>query len=110
MGGDLEDGVRRGVDDPFARAPMLLAELLDDLRAGSGLVPEYPAASAVGEFLDDLGGEAVRIRGHGLGRDDPHQLPVAGRRVFSLRPLDEPARESVSLGLRRAALELLDVT
>ena len=41
---DLEDRVGGGVDDPLAGALMLLAELLDDLRARGGLVAEHAAA------------------------------------------------------------------
>ena len=42
-------------------------------------------------------------------RDDAHQLPVPGGRVLALRALDEAARERGRAGLRRTALERLDV-
>ena len=51
---DLEDGVGRGVDDPLARPLVLLAELLDNLGAGGGLVAEDPAAGALHEPVDHL--------------------------------------------------------
>ena len=43
---DLEDGVGRRVDDPLARLLVLLAELLDDLRARGRLVAEHAARGA----------------------------------------------------------------
>ena len=106
MRGDLEDGVGRRVDDPLARLLMLLAELLDDVRARRGLVPEHAAAGLVHERVDHVVREAVRIGRHRGRRDDAHQLPVAGRRVLALRPLEQPAGDRGSARLRRAALEL----
>ncbi len=44
---DLEDRVGGRVDDPLARALVLLAELLDDLGARGGDVAEHAAAGAV---------------------------------------------------------------
>src|SRR5579862_4612343 len=82
---------------------MLLAELLDDLGAGGGLVAEDTAARAVHERVDDVVGEAVRVRRERRGRDDPHVLPVARRRVLALRSLDEPAGDGGRARLRRAA-------
>ena len=106
---DLKDRVSARVDDPLARPLMLLAELLDDLGAARRLVAEDAAARAVHERVDHLVGEAERIRRHRLGRHHAHQLPVAGRRVLALRPLEEPAGDRRRAGLRRAALERLDV-
>ena len=107
--GDLEDGVGGRVDDPLAGALVLLAELLDDLRARRRLVADHPAARAVHERVDHLVGEPVRIGRERRRRDDAHQLPVACRGVLALRALEEPARDGRRVRLRRAALELLDV-
>ena len=107
---DLEDGVGRRVDDPLAGPLVLLAELLDDLRPRGRLVPEHAPPGAVHERVDHLEREAVRIGRKRLRRDDPHQLPVAGRRVLALRALEEPARDRGRARLRRAALERLDVS
>ena len=109
VGGDLEDGVARRVDDPLARLLVLFAELLDDLRPGGCLVAEHAATRLVHERVDHVVREPVRIRGEGLCGDDAHQLPVAGRRVLALRALQEPAGDRRCSGLRRAALERLDV-
>src|SRR5579862_6879498 len=61
--GDLEDGVGGRVDDPLARLLMLLAELLDDLGAGGGLVAEDTAARAVHERVDDVVGSRAGTSG-----------------------------------------------
>src|SRR5207247_510369 len=80
------------VDDPLARSPMLLPELFDDLRPRRRLVAEHAPSGPVHERVDHLERKAVRVRGHCLGRDDPHQLPVTRRRVLAFRTLDEPPR------------------
>ena len=89
--GDLEDRVGGRVDDPLARLLVLLAELLDDLRPRRRLVADHAARGAVHERVDHVVREAVRVRRQRLRRDDPHQLPVAERRVLALRALDQPA-------------------
>ena len=109
VGGDLEDGVRRRVDDPLPRPLVLLAELLDDLGPRGRLVAEDAATGLVHEGVDHVVREAVRIGGHRGRRDDAHQLPVAGRRVLALRPLEQAAGDRGSSRLRRAALERHDV-
>src|SRR5918994_313858 len=98
--GDLEDGVGRGVDDPLARLLVLLAELLDDLRPGGRLVAEHSAAGLVHERVDHVVRKAVRVGRERLRRDDPHQLPVPGRRVLALRALGEPTGDRRRAGLR----------
>ena len=106
---DLEDRVGGRVDDPLPRALVLLAELLDDLRTRGGPVAEHTAARAVHERVDHLVRKPVRIGRKGDGGDDPHQLPVARRRVLALRALEQAAGDRRSTRLRRAALERLDV-
>ena len=107
--GDLEHRVGGRVDDPLAGLLVLLAVLLDHLGARRRLVAEHAAAGAVHERIDHLVGEAVRIRRERDGGDDAHHLPVARRRVLALRALEQPARDRRRAGLRRAALERLDV-
>ena len=82
--GDLEHRVGRRVDDPLARALVLLAQLLDDLRPRRCLVPEHAAPGLVHERVDHVVWEAMGVRRHRLRRDDAHQLPVPGRRVLPL--------------------------
>ena len=88
---------------------MLLAELLDDLRPRRDLVPDDAAPGLVHERVDHVVREAVRIRRERLRGDDPHHLPVTRRGVLALRALDQPPRDSRRTGLRRAALERLDI-
>jgi hypothetical protein len=88
---------------------VLLAQLLDDLRARRGLVAENAATGLVHERVDDLVRKAVRVRRERRRRDDTHQLPVAGGGVLALRTLEQPAGDRWSPGLRRAAFERHDV-
>ena len=106
---DLEDRVRRRVDDPLARLLVLLAVLLDHLGARRRLVAEDAAPGAVHERVDHVVGEAVRVRRERHRRDDAHQLPVPRRRVLALRALEQPAGDGRRARLRRAAFERLDV-
>ncbi len=105
VGGDLEDGVGGRVDDPLARLLVLLAELVDDVRAGRGLVPEHAARRPVHERVDHVVREPVRVGRHRGRGDDAHQLPVPRGRVLPLRALDEAARDRRRARLGRAALE-----
>src|SRR5579875_2280830 len=77
--------------------------------SSGGTVAEDSPAGAVHERIDHVVGEAVRVGGERLRRDDPHQLPVTGRRVLPLRPLHEPACHRRRAGLGRASFERLDV-
>jgi hypothetical protein len=107
--GDLEDGIGRGVDDPLARALVLLAELLDDLRARGRLVAEHAAPRPVHERVDHVVREALRIGRKRRLSDHAHQLPVARRRVLALGTLEQASGDGRSARLRRAAFERLDV-
>ena len=88
VGGDLEDGVRGGVDDPLPGPLVLLPQLLDDLGPRGRRVAEHAAGRAVHERIDHVVRESVRVRRKRLRRDDAHVLPVAGGRVLALRPLE----------------------
>src|SRR5262249_31709767 len=63
--GDLEHGVGRRVDDPLSGPLMLLAQLLDDLRARRRLVAENAATRLVHERVDDVVRKPVWICGEG---------------------------------------------
>src|SRR4029079_2227580 len=91
------------------RALMLLAEFLDDLRAGGRLVAEHAAAGAVHERIDHVVRQALRVGRGGRLSDDAHQLPVARRRVLSLRALEQPARNGRGARLGAAAPPRLPV-
>ena len=75
------------------------------VRPGRGLVAEDAAAGLVHERVDHVVREAVRVGRHRRRRDDPHQLPVTGRRVLALGALEQPAGDRGRTRLRRAALE-----
>ena len=75
--GDLEHAVGRRVDDPAAGPAMLVAELLDDLRAGGGHVAEHPAAGRRREGVDHVVGKPVRERRKWALQDDPRSSPSA---------------------------------
>ena len=83
MGGDLKDGVARGVDDGLAGANVLLAKFLDDFGAGGGFVADGAAADLAFEFLDDLARESVLVDGEGLIEPDASHFPMARGRVFA---------------------------
>ena len=106
---NLEDGVGGRVDDPLSGSLMLFPQLLDDLRARRGLVPQHATAGRVHEGVDHIVWEAMEVGGKRLGGDDPHVLPVAGRRVLALRPFHQPARNRRGARLGRAAFERFDV-
>ncbi len=106
---DLEDGIRGRVDDPLPGSLVLLPELLDDLGPRRRLVAEDAPARPVHERVDHVVRKALRVGGKRRRRDDAHQLPVPGRRVLSLRTLEQPAGDCRRARLRRAALEWLDV-
>ena len=57
---DLEDGIRRRVDDQIAGLHMLAAIVLDDLGAGIGQVAQDAPARLLAEGPQDLLREAVR--------------------------------------------------
>src|SRR6266511_807048 len=107
---ELEDGVRRGVDDPLSRLLVLLAELLDDLGPRRGPVAENAAAGAMHERIDHVVRKAVRIGRKRLRSHDSHQLPMARRRVLSLRAFDQAAGRRRCPRLGGTALERLDVS
>ncbi len=106
---DLEDRVGGRVDDPLPGLLVLLAELLDDLRARGGSVADDAPSSAVHERVDHVVREPVRIRRERRRRDDPHHLPVPGGRVLPFRALEQPTRDRRRSGLRWAPLERHDV-
>ena len=106
---DLEHRVRRCVDDPLACLLVLLAELLDDLRPRRRLVAEHAVTGAMHEGVDHVFGETVRVGRERRRRQHAHQLPVTGRRVLALRPLDEPPGDGGRTRLRRAPFERLDI-
>ena len=81
---------------------MLLAELLQDLRAGGRLVAEDLAADAAFERLDDLGWEAFRVHAEGVRRDHPRHLPVPGGGVLAGAAFGHLAEGALGTRMARA--------
>ena len=109
MRGDLEDAVGRRVDDRRAGAHVLLAQFLDDLGAGGGLVAERPAADAAFELAHHLGREAVRVQRERLGEVNADHFPMAGGGVFAGRSQGAVAVSAGGRGGGSDAGERLDV-
>ena len=75
--GDLQNAVRRGVNNQLAGPDVFPAVVGDDLRAGIGLVAEDAAPPCGREFLQKLLRKTVREGGHWLLRNDAAHLPVS---------------------------------
>ena len=59
----------------------------------AGTLPRTPRPVSVHERVDHLvAGSRAGRSASPVGVDDPHQLPVAGRRVLAARALEQPAR------------------
>ena len=69
---------------------MLGSETLDDLRPRGHLVPHPAALDALGDPIQELDGEPVRVSGERALEHEPRELPVAGRAVLAGRALGEP--------------------
>ena len=110
--GDLEHAVRRGVDDGFAGADMLVPQALDDLRAACYAVAERPAADGLLEPAHQVCRKAVRIGAERLVQVMPRHLPVAAGGILGMRALRAAAigargrghfvRQRASLDVRKA--------
>ena len=88
---DLEDAVGGGVDDQLAGAQVLLPQLVEDRRAGGGLVAQRAAADRLLEGIQKRAREPVRERRERAPELHAGDLPVPGGRVLSGRNLPELA-------------------
>ncbi len=93
VGGDLEDAVRRGVDDRPSGGHVLGAQFVDDDRAGRRLVAQHAPSDALPERSEHLLGEPVWVGREGPGRHQAHVLPVADRGVLARRERGQAAGE-----------------
>ena len=80
---DLEHAVRRGIDDQLAGFDVFLAQLVENRRAGGGLVAQRAAADRPLKFLDEILREAVRERRERLRELNARDFPVTGGRVLA---------------------------
>lgn len=81
--GDLEHAVGGGVHDQLAGDIVLVAQLLNDLRAGRGTVANHAQTGFLFKLPDQLLREAVRIGRKGLLQRQPGDFPVSGGGVLS---------------------------
>ena len=105
----LEDGVGGGVNDPLTRFLLLHTVVMDDGGAGVGLVAQDPPACSLLKFLQNLLREALRIRGHGLGRNHTGDLPVADGGVLAHRGLCQLANGPIGVRLLGEEIHPIDV-
>ena len=79
---DLENGVRRSIDDEFPRLHLLIAIISYDLGAGIWPIDQDAPASRLRKGIQHILGKAVWIDRQRFGRDDPSNLPVADGRIL----------------------------
>ena len=107
---DLQHAVRRRVDDEPARLLLLAPVVVNDLRAGVGLVAEdFLPVARRREPLEDFRRESVRICWHGLLGDDACDFPVSDRRVLAARELPQPCKSTDGAVCGRTAADAVDV-
>ncbi len=99
---DLEDGVRRGVDDRRASPHVFRTERVDDGGARCDGVADRRAADPGFELTDDFRRKPSRKGREGMLEHDAHHFPVAGDGVLSRRGLRHSA-ERAARGDRRPA-------
>jgi len=88
---------------------MLFPQLLDDLRAGGGLIAEHAIARAPGEFLQHFRREAIGVSGHGHGGMDAHEFPVPGDGILALGDFRHLAVSAKGIGARRHAGDVAQI-
>ena len=84
VGGDLEYAVRRGVNDGLAALHVLIAQFLDDDRAGSDGIAQRASADALFEFINDARREALGVGFERLLHDDTGHLPMAAGGILGV--------------------------
>src|SRR6266851_1528061 len=97
MRGDLKHAVARRVHDWLARSYVLLAQFLDDLRAGSRLVSNRLPANLFLELFDQFLRESVFVNRERLLQPHSRHFPVSCRRIFPGR-----ARRSLAIRSKRS--------
>src|SRR6266566_1257732 len=102
---NLEYAVARGVNNREPRAHMLLAQFLDDLGAGGGLVADRFAANLALKLLDQLARETLFVDRKRLGKPYARHFPMSGGRVLPWRMRGTFAVASFRAGSRRQVIE-----
>src|SRR5215207_11217989 len=83
MSRNLEDTVRRGVDNPFPGTAVLGAKLVQNRGSRTCLVSQDTSASPPGKFFDYGRREALGIRGERLLEDKTADFPVTCRTILT---------------------------
>src|SRR5467141_3663114 len=79
---NLEYAVARGINNWEPRAHMLLAQFLDNLGAGGGLVADRLAANLALKLLDHIARKALFVNRKGLSQPNARHLPMSSGRVL----------------------------
>src|SRR5579863_1795931 len=83
VGGYLEYAVSRGVDNGLSALDVLFAELLDDLRARSRIIPKGAAPDRPFKPFHQIARKAVRVGWKGTVEDHSGHFPMSRCGVFS---------------------------
>ena len=83
--GDLKYAVRRRIHYQRARFDVFFSVIFNNFRARIRLVANDFTPRLCFEFLYNFVGEAVRVRGQGVGRNYAGNLPVSYRSIFAHR-------------------------
>src|SRR5882757_6044981 len=85
MRGNLKYAVARRVDDGFAGAHMLFAQLFYDFGSGGRFVAESLSADQTLEFSNQIGRESIFVDWERLVQPDACHFPMSGSGVFTGR-------------------------
>src|SRR5436309_11524729 len=83
VSGDLEDAIRRGVEDGATGAHVLIAQFFDDFGAGRWLVAQHFAPDELLKLRYNVGREAMRVGRKRFAQHDAGHFPVAGGTVLA---------------------------
>ena len=85
MGSDLEDRIRRGIDNQIAGFHMLRAIFLNHSRTGPGGICQHTSAGLLPKRLQYFFRESVRIGRQGIFRYDAGNFPVPDGGILAHR-------------------------
>jgi hypothetical protein len=109
MSGELEDRVRRRIEDPAAGADMFVTVTLDYLGPAADHIPNDCAAGDKRKFLDYFGRKTARVRGKWAAQVHASNLPMTRRTVFARRGWAHASPRPRCITATFHAVERLDV-
>src|SRR5205085_4124661 len=96
--GDLKDRIGGSIDDGLACADVLLAKLLDDLRARGRNVAENAGNICLfDKAVNNLRRKALRVSREGMFENDSGHLPMPGRGVLAVGAQSTPTETSARI-------------